>query len=348
MNEFLGSIVLNVRHLLSIFTWSLEDRRETWKSNRNLPEFASLKGKTILITGGNAGIGLELARQCAQQNARKIIITSRSPERGRNAIEELRKEVPDSTEFQVEILDLDDFESVQSMVGRLITRKEHVDVLVLNAGLGYTKFGEKSVDGFDLMFQSNVLGHVYLTDLWLEHLDKQVASGAVAAKNAYPRIIALSSIANLFLYELTPDKILEMRQDPNLRYSRTKLMNILHMRGLALERPQIVAHSVHPGFVMTNFSSRLTQPFRFITKSILAAIGDDAPKGTRHILFMVTQPEVAKEKSGTYWWAFKPRKPNQLSSDDKLVRTFMKSAREAITGAIKKRNLGDYPAVKGQ
>lgn len=68
----------------------------------------SLANKTVVITGGNSGIGLETARALLHKNAH-VIIASRSKERGDAAVQDLRREASNSAKVECMPLDLASF-----------------------------------------------------------------------------------------------------------------------------------------------------------------------------------------------------------------------------------------------
>jgi NAD(P)-dependent dehydrogenase (short-subunit alcohol dehydrogenase family) len=87
--------------------------------------------RVALVTGGNRGIGKEIARQLAHKGLH-VNIGCRSEEKGWQAVSELRSE---GIELEVQAVDLQDPGSIDAMMDRI--RQEHgrLDVLVNNAGI---------------------------------------------------------------------------------------------------------------------------------------------------------------------------------------------------------------------
>jgi NAD(P)-dependent dehydrogenase (short-subunit alcohol dehydrogenase family) len=127
-------------------------------------EMPDLAGKTAIVTGANSGIGFEMARALACKRA-EVILACRNKEKGEAALRQIIQEVPAS---RVDLLHLDlaDQASVRRFAGQFIERFTRLDILLNNAGIMATPFG-KTVDGFELQFGTNHLGHFALTGLLL-------------------------------------------------------------------------------------------------------------------------------------------------------------------------------------
>jgi NAD(P)-dependent dehydrogenase (short-subunit alcohol dehydrogenase family) len=117
--------------------------------------------KSVFITGANAGLGKESARQLAFEGAERIVLGCRSPERGEAARREL-EQVTGKRVFEVVAIDTADLASVRAAVAAL---SRPVEGLVMNAGgmIGPSA-SDKTSDGATQMFAANVLGHVLLLD----------------------------------------------------------------------------------------------------------------------------------------------------------------------------------------
>ncbi|HXX47955.1 MAG TPA: SDR family NAD(P)-dependent oxidoreductase [Myxococcota bacterium] len=131
---------------------------------------------TVLITGGNSGIGLECARELARQGWRVLIAS-----RNRRASEAAARGMAG----QVEALDLDlaSRASVRALVKDVAARGLPLRALVCNSGLQFMTGPQLSADGYELTFAVNHLGHFLLANLLLDTL----------AANAPARIVVVSS-----------------------------------------------------------------------------------------------------------------------------------------------------------
>jgi NAD(P)-dependent dehydrogenase (short-subunit alcohol dehydrogenase family) len=212
------------------------------------PKPQSLAGKTILITGGTSGLGLESAKRLAVSGA-GILLTSRSHDQGRRAVDEvaeyLREQSITNENVSYKLLQLDDLNAVRRAVDSW-TDIDSLDVLLLNAGVMACAQREITVDGYERQFQTNHLGHFLLAAL----LSPRLASDA--------RIISVSSAAYKlslitgmdFDYVWKPEKY-----NPWKSYSQSKLANILFVRELQRRADEAkldwVAVALHPGTVST-------------------------------------------------------------------------------------------------
>lgn len=122
-----------------------------------IPPGTSLAGKTVLITGGNSGLGLEFARQSLTLKASRVIITVRSQAKGDAALATLRADPevratnPDAR-LEYFHLDLDDYESGLDFVGKVYTEVPELDILLCNGGTNIFNY-ETSKSGHERLMQ---------------------------------------------------------------------------------------------------------------------------------------------------------------------------------------------------
>jgi NAD(P)-dependent dehydrogenase (short-subunit alcohol dehydrogenase family) len=158
----------------------LARRRELTWTIRDAP---SQHGKTAMITGGNTGIGFATARLLAVKGAR-VLIACRTASKGQAAVDRIRADVP-GARIEMVSLDLASLSSVRSCAATVIRDHPRLDILVNNAGIMMPPLS-RTVDGFELQFGTNVLGHFALTGLLLPLLDS----------SSNGRIVALGSVAH--------------------------------------------------------------------------------------------------------------------------------------------------------
>src|SRR6185295_16123892 len=179
-----------------------------------------MKGKTVLVTGANTGIGWYTVRDLAKKGA-TVVMTARDKAKGEAALEKVRAEVP-GAQVELLLLDLADLGSVRRAAEEFRKRHDRLDVLVNNAGLMKQK-RETSKDGLELTFQSNHLGHFLLTKLLLDLLKA----------SAPARIVNVSSNAHRSGTMNWKDLQGEKSYDGWATYSQSKLANILFTYELA-------------------------------------------------------------------------------------------------------------------
>lgn len=211
---------------------SLREWTMAWKPT----EISDLSGRTAIVTGANSGIGFVEARTLAEHGAH-VILAVRNVDAGRAAA----ARIDGST--AVEALDLASQESVRAFAGRI---DGPVDLLVNNAGVMAPPTRRTTVDGHELQFGTNHLGHFALTARLLPAL--------LAAPS--PRVTTVASLAHRqgdarVVHGSPPEDY-----DPRISYGRSKLANLLfalelHRRATATGSP-LTSTAAHPGVAVTN------------------------------------------------------------------------------------------------
>lgn len=208
------------------------------------PEPTDLTGKTILITGSNAGIGKETAVALAAMGA-TVVMTARDRSKGEAALDEVRRR-SGSDLVELGDLDLSSFASVRRFADWFLEHHPRLDVLVNNGGL-ITGERQETVEGFEMMFGVNHLGHLLLTDLLLDRLKA----------SAPARVVVVASVAHRYaLRGLRKDDLQSTRRfNGFMAYSRSKLANVLFARELAarLEGTGVTVNALHPGSINSHF-----------------------------------------------------------------------------------------------
>ena len=117
-----------------------------------------MQGKTVVVTGGNSGIGFETAAALARMGAR-VLVTARNADKGRAAVAAITQRLDGDGQVQLVVFDLADLASVRQGAAEILEQAPRLDVLVNNAGLVLTERAE-TVDGYEATFATNHLGPV--------------------------------------------------------------------------------------------------------------------------------------------------------------------------------------------
>lgn len=197
-------------------------------------------GRTVVVTGGNAGVGYFTAEQLAGAGAR-VILACRDPERAEAAVSAIRRRVP-GARVEAMPLDVTDRASIDAAAEHLRER-DRLDALVLNAGIVHPP-RERRTDavGNELVLSTNVLGHVRLVAGVLPVLER--TPGA--------RIVTLGSLATRLGRLRIDDLQLESSYTSWRAYSGSKIA--AQVFGFELDRRLRAAGSgvtslvVHPGY----------------------------------------------------------------------------------------------------
>lgn len=132
-----------------------------------------LSGHTVLVTGGNKGIGLETARACLAQGA-NVIITARRQEALDAALADLKADVSESAPVSGVLLDITDLDSFTKVLAQAEAIYGPIDCLVNNAGISLREgdFLNVTPDSWDRQFNTNLKGPFFLTQEWMRLYEK--------------------------------------------------------------------------------------------------------------------------------------------------------------------------------
>ena len=275
---------------------------------RDVPD---LSGRTVLITGGNSGIGKATAAALTAAGA-SVVITARDPERGAQAVDDIRAAARGRGSMEVRALDLARLASVRAFAAEFLADHPRLDVLILNAGLTAAK-RTVTQDGFETLFQVNHLSHFLLTHLLQERL---VAS-------APARVVVVSSSSHRQAGALDFDDLQSERGYVGLRaYARTKLANVLFTRELArrLDGTGVTANALHPGTVRTGWGAdgdagRLLGLGLFLARWVFLS----PEQGARTSVYLAGSPQV-EGRTGGYYVRRRLRQPGANALDDAAAR----------------------------
>jgi len=203
-------------------------------------------GKTILITGANAGLGYWSAYHLAANNA-NVVMACRNMKKAEAAKLQILETFPDAN-VETKQLDLSDLQSVKTFAEDFLNSHTKLDSLILNAGVMHPPF-TLSKQNLELQFAVNHLGHFYLTQILLPLL----------VKSAPATVVSVSSTGHWMADEVwTSTDLLnsELQYKMWKHYPNSKLANILfaqelhsRLRNDGVEN--VYVNSVHPGGVQT-------------------------------------------------------------------------------------------------
>jgi NAD(P)-dependent dehydrogenase (short-subunit alcohol dehydrogenase family) len=229
-------------------------------------------GRTIVVTGGNAGIGAHVSEQLARAGAR-VVLASRSPERAHAAMDRIRERVPGAALATVRT-DLASLDSIRTAAAELRALGP-IDVLINNAGRTDTvRRRQTTDDGIELVVGTNAFGGYALA--------AQVAPGL--ADDA--RVVWLSSMATRMVRADGDDLQSERTYAPFRAYGLSK--HAAQAIGFELDRRWRAAGSArrslvaHPGFSLDRgrVPLLLQGKDRGAWPVVRAAIDPDAEGGT--------------------------------------------------------------------
>jgi NAD(P)-dependent dehydrogenase (short-subunit alcohol dehydrogenase family) len=218
-------------------------------STADIPD---LHGVSVVVTGANSGLGLHTVLGLVRAGAR-VVMACRDEERGRQALDRVRREVPDADALVLP-LDLADLASVRRFAGTVpdAVHGNALDLLVNNAGVMAIPRRE-TADGFEMQLGTNHLGHFALTGLLLPALLRGHVAGGP------PRVVTVSSAMHRNGAIDHDDLMREHDYKAWSVYSQSKLANLLFMRELQRRVDaaglSLLSLAAHPGYAATNLQA---------------------------------------------------------------------------------------------
>jgi NAD(P)-dependent dehydrogenase (short-subunit alcohol dehydrogenase family) len=264
-------------------------------SERDVPD---LRGRTAVVTGASAGLGLENTRALAAAGAR-VVMATRDATKTQAAADRVRRVVPGAILEHVE-LDLADLRSVRDAVAVILDRHAALDVVIANAGLMATP-ERRTVDGFELQLGVNHLGHAAFV------------AGLLPAVRAVDdgRIVIVSSEAHRIGSIDLDDLNWERRPYHRWRaYGQSKLANLLYAREFARRLTaagsDITVAAAHPGYARTELQTKgptmqgglSGSVNRLANRVANAVVAQSAAAGALPQLMAATAPGIP---TGSYW-----------------------------------------------
>ena len=243
--------------------------REEWGYTRD--DVPDLTGKNALVTGASSGLGLGVAKILTERGA-TLLVTARSEKKCKATLSAISKHLKALTEDwsladqQAEaakraapkpkcvVLELTSLDDVDKSAREIQGTMPMIDLYVANAGVMAPPKLERTLDGVELQFATNHLGHFHLTNQIKSSLTRAVGGS---------RLVVVSSIAHWFptWFSFEPLLTKEALGDEEAYaalggrwkwYGWSKLCNILWARELSRRIPQIHAQVVNPGTVRGN------------------------------------------------------------------------------------------------
>lgn len=249
-----------------------------WTTN----DMPAQTGKTIIVTGGNTGIGYETALALYEAGA-TVILACRDQEKADKAAEAIRQQAGSGT-IETAILDLASLTSVKNMADQFSRTHNRLDVLINNAGVMYCP-ELKTEEGFELQFGVNFIGHFALTGALYPLLKATPGS----------RVVTVSSMAYL-RGQINFDNLhSEQSYDTYREYSQSKLANILLTleldRRIGQAGDSVLSVAVQPGANTTDLARHMNQAEYDAAVQRIGALMEPW-QGALPSLYAATMPDV--------------------------------------------------------
>jgi NAD(P)-dependent dehydrogenase (short-subunit alcohol dehydrogenase family) len=271
-------------------------KKNTW----TVAQMPRLDGRRAVVTGANSGIGYPAALELARHGA-AVVVASRSPEKGLAAVERIRHEAP-GAQVEFRELDLASLASVRAFAARELEEAGRLDLLINNAGVMTPPKRLATVEGFELQFGTNVLGHFALTGLLLPAMERAATGDADG-----PRIVTVASIAHKQGTIHFDDLQFHGGYSPMEAYRQSKLANLMFAmeleKRLRARGSQIMSLAVHPGVAQTNLFQAgqygaVEKTLRSLMGHVFGTLLNSDVEGALPTLYAATAPDA---KGGAYY-----------------------------------------------
>lgn len=299
---------------------------------QHIPPFG---GKTVLITGANSGLGFETAKLLAARGAR-LVLGVRNLEKGRQAVAHICETAP-TAQIDLFRLDLADLASIGRFAEEVRGSQRRLDALINNAGVMAIP-QHCTVDGFEMQFGTNHLGHFALTGLLLPLL----------LRTAESRVVTVSSGLHIIGKINFGDLQSANAYNDWRAYAQSKLANLLFtyelQRKLEAAGSQVSALAAHPGYAATGLQavgptlaqSRVRHAVMQLANRVLA---QTAAMGALPIACAATSPEA---HGGQYYGptgffgqrGYPKQVKSSAASYDKATAAQLWQVSEELTGVV--------------
>jgi NAD(P)-dependent dehydrogenase (short-subunit alcohol dehydrogenase family) len=266
-----------------------------------------LKGKTVLITGANSGLGFETMRVLTMRGAH-VIAVARTMQKAKDACAKTKGETTPA------FCELTDFASVVKCADKVKAMDTPIDMLICNAGIMELPELQK-VNGIEKQFVVNHLGHFVLTNQLIERVNQ--------AKQG--RVVVMSSGR----YKSAPEEGIQFDNlsgdkgyDPLTAYGQSKLANALFAQELSrrLGGTKTTSNSVLPGVIMTNLGRHMPAWKLKLTDYIGWIFMRSLEEGVATTCYVATNPKLATV-SGHMFANCNPITPDGPHMSDRALAT---------------------------
>jgi NAD(P)-dependent dehydrogenase (short-subunit alcohol dehydrogenase family) len=194
---------------------------------------------TVLITGSNRGIGLEIARIYANRDW-NVIATARNPD----AADDLKAIQADHPKLRIVQLDVTDHARIDALAKEL--EGEPIDILINNAAISggheNAKFGEMDFDVYTQVHKVNVIGPTKMAEAFLPNIKLSEQKKIINITSGQGSIEKTWGCCTIY------------------RSSKASLNMMMKNISIELKKKGITVGLISPGFVKTGFTRGLDMP----------------------------------------------------------------------------------------
>lgn len=278
----------------------------------------SFAGKTVLVTGGNCGLGFEAALKFVTLGAKNVVLACRSLEKGDAAVADIEKRTGRKGVLRSWQLDMNSYASVQALAARVAAELPGLDIALLNAGVIQPHY-RVSPEGWEETLQVNVLSTAFLAMLLLPILKEKGSSvGDSGGDSAHLCFVSSGNYASANVQTQAKEATNLLREfsqpasfaGAEAQYSVSKLFGMYAANELAArvaaaagkkeggEAPVII-NSVNPGATATSLTRNIDSlALKVVAWVYLRLLARTAEQGSRSL---VSACALGPESHGRYW-----------------------------------------------
>jgi NAD(P)-dependent dehydrogenase (short-subunit alcohol dehydrogenase family) len=231
--------------------------------------------KIALVTGANRGIGLEIARQLAENGVRVLL----GGRRGEAACEAAKTLNTDGLDVEPVRLDITKIESIRTAADWVERSYGCLDILVNNAAIRIEQYGrspsEQPLDQWRHTFDTNLFGAVQVTQAFLPLLRRSPAARIVNVSSLLASIGTHSDPSSYAYSDM-------FKSLPAYSASKSALNSWTVHLAYELRNTPIKVNAVHPGYSKTDMNDgagELEPSAGAMTSVSMALLGEDGPTG---------------------------------------------------------------------
>jgi len=285
---------------------------------------ALMHGKTVLITGATAGIGLAAAHRFAQGHANLILLA-----RSQNKVDALAKVLREQYKIAVTtyIADLSNLKDLKNTLHRMIETNINIDVLINNAGVYSTK-KQLTKDGYELALTVNHLASLLITETLLPLLKKRPGS----------RVIQVNSEGHRFSGYSRQDPHFTKRWYSGLRsYGSSKSAQLHTVWELAptYASEGVMLNAMHPGEVQSNIGLNNGWLYRTFKKFFINLMLKNVTRSSDALYYLASEPSL-DATYGQYFYLTHPATPAKHAQKSEMSRLVLTDSKHLIKLSISK------------
>ena len=269
-----------------------------------------MTGKTVAITGANAGIGRAIAETLAGWGA-TVLACGRNEAKLTASADAIRK-ASGSDRVRTFVADLSSMGEVRRLAAEITNSTKRLDVLINNAGIALDKRVE-TADGYETIFAVNYLAPFVLTNELLPLLKASAPSRVIVTSSAL-----YAAVKSFDLDDLQSRTGFKW----NDAYSRAKLAAILFSNELArrLEGTGVTSNALHPGVIATEFGANGDlSGINALMFKVLKWFLPGPEAGAQTSLYLASAPEL-ETLTGRYFEDCREKAQSPLAGDAELAK----------------------------